>query len=844
MGKYTCRGRRRWILCLALLLAIMGTLLPFSPGGRGGKQGLAHAAEDLAVLKAYDKEVKYEQVGLGRSNWTDDFVLERGGRDYHGFCVNPARSTPELGSRFTVRELDDAQVRKILYYGYGSKTSVLGDLGLSSEEGLVISHVALARALGDPHWAIDLNARGRQLTDRFLNLLASKALPGREEQRAFLCHNTKRGGQDLVYSWQADKSEEEKKTSLLIRKRSAADHLTKGNASYSLAGACYGLYADSACKTCLQEVCPDRKESGDYEGCFQGLTVGKQYFIREIRPPANGSYAIDERVYPFTAGKEAGPGEISSLEMKEEPVYAAPDLLLRKKDAQLGSKGQGDGKLAGAEYAISYYPEDLPSAEASGGKKPLYRWIMRTDERGEIHFQNKDSYVSGDPLPEYQGKRVLPLGSCLIQEQKAPHDAKGRARYALDPKIYLVKIRIGADRKIRVENPLLEGHREQILRGGILIEKREASYPDGSDYTAGMSLEGIRFSIYNRSAETVAVDLDRDGTYSRREYFAPGAKIREITTRKYSRDEADRLYGIKSKAEEVYLATTDDDRDGSDQSLPSGRYGIVEETTGGSGLSGPVNRDYILRERQEKLVEIHGDLQEGQLCRTDMAGRKLTFAENNLPMRSDLVLSKVKEDTGERISVPFLLIREESGEKHILMTDSKGNFDSRASLRPHSQKTNANDRFLDLVEIGQEPEGNPGGKPQIRQKRDLKVSEMTEDAGLWFGRGSHGNMAGPNDRLGALPKGHYRLIELSCDRNRGYKPVDLRFTVDREGKKPEEIVNLGKIRNHPITPRKPPAPGEVRAPKMGDPGQIWVLLICGTFALGSMAVLLAIRKKK
>ena len=833
------------MVCLVLLLAVLGTILPLPLRGAGRRFGRVFAAEDLAVLKSYAKEVSYERAGLGKGNWTNDFILQRGGSDYHGFCVNPNKSTPGIGTSFRVSEQRDEQVRKVLYYGYGSRANAMGELGLSSEEQLVISHVTLARAMGDPHWSVDLNARGKEQAERYWKLVKSRPAPKENLLRAFLCHNKEAEGQDLLYFWQAPKEEEVPRTSFVIRKRSAADPLTKKNRCYSLAGVCYGLYDDATCRKQLQEICLTREgESQRYEGTFQNLTPGKQYFVRESKGPANGSYRTDERVYSFTAKAGGNVHEIGSMELKDEPVYDVPDILWRKKDAQLSEKGQGDGSLFGAEYSIRFYPEDLPSAEAAKDKKAAYCWLMRTDEKGEIHFQDPRCYVSGDPLLEYQGKKVLPLGSYLIQEKRAPRDAKGRAIYALDPKLYLLKTVCGSDHQVKTVHPLIDGQREQILRGGILLEKRETSYPDGRDYTAAMSLEGIRFSIYNRSAKTVAVDLNRDGIYSEDERFAPGAKIREIICKKYSQEEAMRLYGLKSEAKEVYLATTDDDGDGYDRSLPYGKYGIVEETMKTGGEFRLVNQDYCLGERQEKTVEISRDLQEGKLCQTDIDGKKLTFAENNRPIRSDLLLRKIKEDSKEKIQVPFLLIREETGEKHIVMTGADGSFDSRAGHIAHSHKTNANDRFLDRIQLDQGSKETKSGEWQIKQDKPLTVSEMTEDAGTWFGLGRYGNMARIDDQLGALPKGHYRLMELSCDKNRGYELVNLRFAIGQDPNRPGEIADLGTVSDRPIKPEIPRTEGKVHAPGLGDLGQLWIFLICGTFALGSMAVLLAIRGRK
>ena len=45
---------------------------------------------------------------------------------------------------------------------------------------------------------------------------------------------------------------------------------------------------------------------------------------------------------------------------------------------------------------------------------------------------------------------------------------------------------------------------------------------------------------------------------------------------------------------------------------------------------------------------------------------------------------------------------------------------------------------------------------------------MDPTAGIWFGCGSDGSTAAPNNDLAALPYGRYLLEELPCDTNKGY----------------------------------------------------------------------------
>ena len=130
----------------------------------------------------------------------------------------------------------------------------------------------------------------------------------------------------------------------------------------------------------------------------------------------------------------------------------------------------------------------------------------------------------------------------------------------------------------------------------------------------------------------------------------------------------------------------------------------------------------------------------------------------NLVRRGDLELTKVREDTMERLAgVPFRLESETTGEAHVLVTDANGYASTAASWNPHSQRPNANDNRAD--------------------------GSYDPEAGIWFGPGTT-----PDDARGALPYDTYTLRELPCAANEGLVLVIIPgITITRDG----HVVSLG-----------------------------------------------------
>lgn len=208
---------------------------------------------------------------------------------------------------------------------------------------------------------------------------------------------------------------------LTLKKSSAITELVKGNQCYSLAGAEYGVYEDSACTKSVGTL------TTDTEGNTEKITVeAGTYYVKEKK--ASKGYLLDGKVYTVPVGY----GETKTVAVKETPGFTDMNLLIEKIDAEsLRAEAKGEASLAGAEFTVcyfdGYYDEDNIPDYDSCGSAAKRKWILKTaesEEDGEIRYfadmQNSECKEGGDEYYRAGEKNILPLGTLTVQETKAP----------------------------------------------------------------------------------------------------------------------------------------------------------------------------------------------------------------------------------------------------------------------------------------------------------------------------------------------------------------------------------------------------------------------------------------
>lgn len=283
-----------------------------------------------------------------------------------------------------------------------------------------------------------------------------------------------------------------------VKKTTANEIVTNGNAMYSIVGATFGIFLDQNCSNQIGTLTTN--ENGDTNEVE--VTAGTVY-IKELSAPKGYKLDTTVRSLKVEAGKTA------VLNVSDVPKVTETLVDLFKIDMETGkATAQGNAALLGAEFTWHYYDgfytkDNLP-------EKATRTWVTKTvaekSSDGSIHYVTKlsDAYkVSGDAFYIQNEKSVLPLGTLTVEETKAPDGYLLDGAYMQAGDIteqikgmYLTQITEDG------ELAVLSGSNQysvsdQVIRGGVKIQKRdletkETKAPEGY-LTDGA--KAIEFSI-------------------------------------------------------------------------------------------------------------------------------------------------------------------------------------------------------------------------------------------------------------------------------------------------------------------------------------------------------------
>lgn len=348
------------------------------------------------------------------------------------FCAENREATPQAGmvSR-AVYELDRADLRKIIYYGYGGPGNILGQYG---EGAACITSEAFSYLLTGTSVSL-LGYSYRERFDNFIrprmNEMLSKPDP---IQYGFKIYMVEFNG--MGTSWMGEWRPYQKLVygemsygELQISKVSANPDITNGNDCYKLEGAQYGVYkSNSDANADSNRVGTLTIASNGWSNTISGLTAGT-YYLKEVKAPKG--YALDTKVYSI----QVNGGAKATMEMKDYPQTDPISVLLGKIDAETNqNKPQGSASLANAQFTVKYYKGLYDTDPAKQGVSPARTWVLKTNSNGLCMLS--DSYkVSGDGFYyTSSGDPTLPVGTITIQETLAPEG------YYINDEVYVRKI--------------------------------------------------------------------------------------------------------------------------------------------------------------------------------------------------------------------------------------------------------------------------------------------------------------------------------------------------------------------------------------------------------------------
>ena len=446
-----------------------------------------------------------------------------------------------------------------------------------------------------------------------------------------------------------------------VKKTTANEIVTNGNAMYSIVGATFGIFLDQNCSNQIGTLTTN--ENGDTNEVE--VTAGTVY-IKELSAPKGYKLDTTVRSLKVEAGKTA------VLNVSDVPKVTETLVDLFKIDMETGkATAQGNAALSGAEFTWHYYDgfytkDNLP-------EKATRTWVTNTvaekDSNGNIHYVTKlaDAYkVSGDAFYTQNEKSVLPLGTLTVEETKAPDGylLDGAYMQAGDSAeqikgMYLTQVTEDG------ELAVLSGSNQysvsdQVIRGGVKIQKRDLETKD-TKAQGSATLKDATFAIISLNENPVLVEG---------KLYKKNETVKTIQT------------GIDG------VATTSADL------LPYGKYKL-EETKAPEGYltDGAKEIEFSIMENG-KIVDLTDE----------------SHSIYNQIKRGDLEGVKIGAGTHKRLAnVPFKITSKTTGESHIVVTDKNGQFSTASDWASHKKNTNAGKSSEDGIWFGtSEPDDSKG----------------------------------------------------------------------------------------------------------------------------------------
>lgn len=523
-----------------------------------------------------------------------------------------------------------------------------------------------------------------------------------------------------------------------LHKQSANPGCTDGNELYSLAGAEYGIYSDPGCTQWVATLVTD--ETGN---ATSGDLQTGTYYVKEGK--ASEGFQVDPTVYTVNVPANATVA-VNNGVVYETPINDPAGVIIAKYDGDKSYNAnnlpQGSASLEGAEFTVRYYDgfyDTEQQAEASGA--PTRTWVFRTNKNGYVDFQNPAQLVSGDPLYQHNGFTILPRGTIVVRETKAPEGYNLNADFVSVQKI---KAPGDSSNESTYNTPKVP---EEVKRGGVSVQKLDAQ--TGSKPQGSANFEGITFSIINDGDNDVKVDgvtyakeqvvktitTDSKGLASTTGDCLPFGKyiIRETSGNGGYLVTAPDIHATVSEDGKIYSFTAKDEiaRGGvkvSKRDLESG----LPTSLGAANLDGtrfevkslnenPVICGGVTFQKGEIITELtikngeastaadllpfgryaiqevavgdgylltDGKAHEFDISKDGQIVNGVEGAVKNQVKRGDLEFVKVSEADMSRLAgVPFRITSETTGESHVIVTDENGYASTAAEWNKHTHTT-------------------------------------------------------------------------------------------------------------------------------------------------------------
>lgn len=408
-------------------------------------------------------------------------------------------------------KVNNANLAKVLYYGYGGH----GDI-LTSKYGVSAAVCMTSDMASKAYSGATAGEAGGTWspsgTEGMYNYIQSLPLPSGVD--VYKCRNDENGTnwqgtftkrQDVVYSiWNP-------LGKLQIKKTSANTSITDNNSCYSLANAVYGVYkSESDAKNDKNRVSSLKINENGWSNTIE--LNADTYYLKEVTPPKG--YALSSAVNKITvtSGKTTQYG--TNGELKDYPQADPVGILLGKVDKETNkNKPQGSASLAGAEFTVKYYKGLYDSDPAKSGQIPARSWVLKTDKDG-FAYLDSDYKVSGDDFYMFGNIATIPVGTITIQETKAP------TGYFINNEVFVRKIEAnGKDQYVSTYNqPTVN---EKVIKFDIKKVQAGTSTPVSGAVFRHTMPNGSTEDLETNSTGEITITGLASGTHKIKEIKSP-----------------------------------------------------------------------------------------------------------------------------------------------------------------------------------------------------------------------------------------------------------------------------------------------------------------------------------
>lgn len=232
-------------------------------------------------------------------------------------------------------------------------------------------------------------------------------------------------------------------TTVTLTKTSSAPAYSNNNPNYSLKNTEFTVYKTKSGETLSNEVgkitvnedgTASKLQLDTYMNRVNDQMVKTTFYVKETK--AGKGYELDTSIDTI----EVNPQEAKSFSKTNKPGNDLVNLTIQKLDETGNTTLNGNTTLAGAEFTVKFYPQDV-TGDFDSSKAAAQTWVFQTKEKPGsdpktfyLEF-NKSFFAPSCTNMTYidttTGQLDVPYGFVTIEETKAPQGFKTNGDFSI-----------------------------------------------------------------------------------------------------------------------------------------------------------------------------------------------------------------------------------------------------------------------------------------------------------------------------------------------------------------------------------------------------------------------------